>query len=369
MLMLAPRTCDALRTIRTLMLGGEALPVALVQQARQNLSARVINMYGPTETTIWSTTHELHEVGETIPIGQPILNTQTYILDSYLQPVPVGIVGELYIGGAGTARGYLKRPGLTAERFIPDPFGHEPGGRLYRTGDVVRYGADGAIEYMGRLDHQVKLHGFRIELPEIEVALGRHASVREAVAIVREEESGDKRLIAYVVATPGATLDVRALQDYARAHLPTYMVPSFIVVLDALPLTANGKVDRKRLPALERSRQDGGAGYVAPQNKLEQTIASIWQQALQVEQIGVQDNFFDRGGHSLLMAQVQSQLQQSLQRDVPLITLLEHPTISALAGYLRQQELARPSFQQSIDRAQRQLESRRRTRLVSTGKD
>jgi natural product biosynthesis luciferase-like monooxygenase protein len=369
MLMLSPRTCDALGTLRTLLLGGEALPVALAQQTKEKFSARVINMYGPTETTIWSTTHELGEIEKTIPIGQPILNTQTYILDSYLQPVPVGIAGELYIGGDGLARGYLNRPELTAERFIPDPFGHEPGGRLYRTGDVVRYRADGTIEYIGRTDHQVKLHGFRIELPEIEVVLGRHAAVREAVAIVREDQPGDKRLVAYVVPRAGVKPNVSELQNYVREHLPTYMIPSFIVVLEALPLTANGKVDRQKLPALERTRQDGGAGYVAPQNKLEQTIASIWQQALQVEQIGVQDNFFDRGGHSLLMAQVQSQLQKSLQRDVPLITLLEHPTISSLAAHLRQQELAQPTFQQSIDRAQRQLESRRRARLVTMSKD
>lgn len=365
MIALDPHSFEALQSVRVIMLGGEALPLALARQVKQSVPARLVNMYGPTETTVWSATGEIDALGNSVPIGRPILNTQLYILDRHLQPVPVGVAGELYIGGEGLARGYLNRPGLTAGAFIPDPFGSGPGGnrpgsRLYRTGDRVRYCRNGEIEFLGRKDHQIKLRGFRIELPEIEAVLCRFSPVREAVAII---PPGDDRLIAFVVARAGSVLDTAALQQYLRTQLPAYMVPQSIVELEALPLTSNGKVDRKRLPALQE--RPSSSHYVAPQNSLQENISAIWRDLLRLDQIGIHENFFDLGGHSLLMAQAQSQLRDRLQRNVPMVKLLEHPTISSLAGYLAGQEPARPALQQSIDRAQRQLESRRRSRSAA----
>jgi natural product biosynthesis luciferase-like monooxygenase protein len=362
MLSLEPDTFEALKSLRAVMLGGEALPAALARQVRDALPGKLINMYGPTETTIWSTTHDIREVGSAIPIGKPIANTQCYILDGHLRPVPARIAGELYIGGDGLARGYLKRPSLTAGKFIPDPFGTELGARLYRTGDQARYLPDGTIEFLGRTDFQVKLRGFRIELEEIETVLGEHGAVRETVVTVQERVSGDARLVAYLVAKPGLSPVIDELRSFMKEKLPEYMVPSIFVMLPALPLTANGKVDRKALPMPELTRPDLQAGYVPPRSNLEQSIAAVWQQVLKIEKAGVHDNFFDLGGHSLLMAQVHSQLEQNFQKSLPLVKLLEHPTISSLAKYLSQQQTAPPpSFEQNRDRAMKQRERFRRS--------
>jgi surfactin family lipopeptide synthetase A len=287
--------------------GGEALTQQLAAELMAR-AGRVWNLYGPTETTVWSTCYELKDPEGPVLIGQPIGNTQVYVLDRYLQPVPVGVPGELYLGGVGVARGYLNRPALTQERFVPDPFGGE--GRLYRTGDVARYRVDGNLEYLGRLDHQVKIRGFRIELGEVEAVLLEHPRVAQAVVVVREERVGDKRLVAYFVLGPGQQVTVTELRKYLRHRLPQYMVPQHFVELEGLPLTPNGKVDRRALPM----PFSGGAvedSYVAPRTEMEACVAAIWQEVLGVERVGVHDNFFDLGGHSLLTLQVAARIEQA----------------------------------------------------------
>ncbi|MBU6346822.1 MAG: amino acid adenylation domain-containing protein, partial [Cyanobacteria bacterium REEB494] len=311
--------------------GGEALPGSLAE-ALLPRTASLWNLYGPTETTIWSTTQLIHRP-DAISIGRPIANTQIYVLDCLLQPRPIGVVGDLYIGGEGVARGYLNRPELTAERFIPNPFGP---GRLYKTGDLARWLPDGNIEYLGRVDHQVKIRGFRIELGEIEAVLGSHPAVQTCVVVAREDAPGDKRLVAYLVeAAPGLLpTDTRervaALRSHLQSRLPDYMVPGAFVWLDALPLTPNGKVDRRALPAPESSVSS--ESHAAPRTASEQALAEIWQQVLRVDQVGVQDNFFGLGGHSLLATQVLSRIRQQLSVELPLRALFEAPTVEGLAA-------------------------------------
>ena len=359
MLSMHDSTIEALRSLRACMLGGEALPAALAEQIKAALPSRIINMYGPTETTIWSATHEVAAIETTIPIGRPISNTQIYILDPQLQPVPIGVAGELHIGGAGLAHGYLHRPDLTATKFIPSPF--DPGMRLYKTGDLARYRADGTLEFLGRIDYQVKIRGYRIELEEIEAVIATHPLIREVVVIAREDAPGDKHLVAYFVARQ-PNHNPSELREFVKEQLPDYMLPSLFVELDALPLTSNGKIDRKALPAPDRSQREPRQQYHPPQSQIERTVAMVWQDVLKVEQVGVHDNFFDLGGHSLLMAQAHHQLQTIFQQELPLIKLLEHPTISELAKYLSQAEHQRPSFQSSQDRAKRQLDGLKRQR-------
>jgi surfactin family lipopeptide synthetase C len=330
--------------------GGEALSKDLVEPLLQR-SAAVWNVYGPTETTIWSTIHAVQPTDHPIPIGRPIANTQVYILDHQLDPVPTGVPGELYIGGIGLAQGYLNRPALTAERFIANPFYRVEGGKektaclpspsslLYKTGDLVRYRPDGCLEFLGRLDHQVKLRGFRIELGEIEAVLRQHTAVRDAAVIVHERESGDRRLVAYVV-LPLDSADSAELMGELRRHLeqqlPNPMIPAIIVYLNALPLTPNGKVDRRQLPDPEEHNPVVTTPYIAPKSNLEQLIASVWRSVLGLEKVGIHDNFFDLGGHSLLMLQVYSQLQDSINHPLSLVDLFAHPTVQALAQYLSQ---------------------------------
>ncbi|MBA4376475.1 MAG: non-ribosomal peptide synthetase, partial [Anaerolinea sp.] len=325
--------------IRLLIIGGEkALTnrfIAWKEHATQ--SVFLINTYGPTEATIVSTLCNLSEKvrgsdqSPIIPIGCPIANTQIYILDSNLQPVPIGISGEIHIGGDGLARGYLHRPGLTAEKFIPDPFSVESGARMYKTGDLARYLPDGNIEFLGRIDQQVKIRGFRIELGEMETVLTRHPAVSEAVAIVREDKLGDKRLVAYFVPNSDEThLTVTELRQFMTEKLPNYMVPASFVALDALPLTPNGKVDRKALLALETPEYGRDKEYVAPQTPTEEALAKIWSELLGVEKVGANDNFFELGGHSLLAALVISRINKALQVMISLKILYNNPTINEL---------------------------------------
>ncbi|AGC44904.1 non-ribosomal peptide synthetase [Myxococcus stipitatus DSM 14675] len=362
-LMAEPESVEALSGLRRLMVGGEALPSSLGTTLRQALGegARLLNMYGPTETTIWSSTHDVRDESSPVAsIGSPFSRTQFYLLDAKLRPVPVGVPGELFIGGAGVVRGYLSRPELTAERFVPDPFSREPGARVYRTGDRARWRDDGTVEFLGRVDHQLKVRGFRIEAGEIEAVLSARPEVREAVVVAREDSPGDVRLVAYVVARDGQTVDATALRDAVALRLPEHMVPSLLVTLPALPLTPNGKVDRKALPAPTAARASRAA-YVAPQSQLELQISDVWKQVLNVEQVGVDDNFFDLGGHSLLMVQVHARLKAVLGSELPLLKLLEHPTVSALARYLRQGPASNVTPVESAqDRAKRQLESMKR---------
>jgi amino acid adenylation domain-containing protein len=325
----------------TLLCGGEALPRPLAQ-ALLDTGAAVWNLYGPTETTIWSTLHRVQPHDDPIPIGRPIANTTVYVLDHMLSPTPINVPGELYIGGAGLARGYHQRPELTAERFVANPFVDEPTARMYRTGDQVRYRPDGTIEYLGRLDHQVKVRGFRIELGEIESVLAAHDTVQHAVVVVREDVPGDQRLVAYLVGTSGAGAASATLKTWLGERLPPYMVPSAFVTLDAFPLTPNGKVDRRALPAPRTSGHESGASFVSPSGSVESLVADIWREVLHVERVGANDNFFDLGGHSLLVVQLQSKLRERFHHDLSLMELFRRPTVSAIAAYVNEQTASPP---------------------------
>jgi polyketide synthase PksJ len=312
--------------------GGEALPRDLAARLVQN-GATLWNLYGPTETTIWSTAQDVTIAGGAESIGRPIANTQIHVLDPLLRATAVGFAGELFIGGAGVARGYWNRPDLTAERFVPDPFSRVPGARMYRTGDGARYLPDGRIEYLGRLDHQVKVRGFRIELGEIEVVLAECAGVRQAVALVREDVPGDPRIVAYIE-NDQAPPAVNALRTHIASRLPRYMHPSFYVMLDALPLTPNGKVDRAALPAPDGARQSTDA-YVPPQSEMQERIARVWAEILRVDRVGLTDNFFDLGGHSLLLMRVHGRLvEEGLAGDLSLMDLFQYPSVEALSRRL-----------------------------------
>ena len=267
-------------------------------------------MYGPTETTVWSAVQRVEAGGAPVAIGAPIANTKLYVLDACGEPQPIGVPGELCIGGAGLARGYWKRPELTAERFVRDPFETREGARLYRTGDRARRRADGTMEFLGRLDHQVKVQGFRIELGEIESVLAADPRVREAAVVARELEPGDTRLFAYVVAKGAAAPMASELRERLRERLPESMIPAAFVTLDALPRTPNGKVDRAALPAPDRSSARPEPGAEMPQTPIEKRIAAIWQELLKVEAVSVHDNFFDLGGHSLLAMRALARLER-----------------------------------------------------------
>uniref|UniRef100_UPI0028F10F1C AMP-binding protein n=1 Tax=unclassified Bradyrhizobium TaxID=2631580 RepID=UPI0028F10F1C len=318
-------------SLREVICSGEALPVETQNRFLAALPSRLHNLYGPTEAAVdvsfWPCRSEPEQTQ--VPIGRPISNIQLYVLDADLEPVPVGVAGELYIGGVGLARGYLHRPGLTAERFVPSPFAR--GERLYRTGDLARWRADGVLDYLGRLDHQVKLRGFRIELGEIEAALLAQAGVAQAAVVLRED-GGSKRLVAYVVAQPDAVTDGDALRGQLQRILPDYMVPSAIVVLASLPLTPNGKLDRNALPAPER--QGPAETMVAPRNATEATLAAIWRDVLKREQISVTDNFFALGGDSLSATRAIARTQKELKLNVPLKAMFEARTLEELAERL-----------------------------------
>jgi hypothetical protein len=294
-------------------------------------------MYGPTETTIWSAVGKLHQTDGPVLLCEPIANTQLYVLDEALQLVPIGVAGEFYIGGDGLARGYHGRAALTAERFVPDPYTREEGARMYRTGDLVRRQADGQLEFLGRLDHQVKIRGFRIETGEIESLLRQHPAVRDAVVIVRED-SGEKRLVAYLIFPSQQTVTTDELRAHLQQSLPDYMIPSAFIVLDELPLTTSGKVDRRRLPQPNEERPALARDFVAPRTPIEQEVAGIWEQVLKVKGVGVHDNFFDLGGHSLLATRVISRVNESLSMEMPLRAMFEHPTIAGFAIAAAQQQ-------------------------------
>ena len=313
--------------------GGEALPHDLAEQLLPRCS-ELWNMYGPTETTIWSSVYKVeHGMPGVAPIGRPIGNNTMYILDAHKAPMPVGVPGELYIGGDGVARGYLGRPELTAERFIPDPFSSKPGARMYRTGDLTRYLADGNIQFLGRADFQVKVRGFRIELGEIEAVLGKCPGVAQNVVVVREDKPCDKRLAAYVIRDGGIALTGEELRDQLRQKLPEYMVPSTVVFMEEFPLTPNGKVDRRALPAPEYKREEADA-FVGPRNQTEARLAEIWERVLGVSPVSVTDNFFELGGHSLLGSRLFAQVETVFGRKLPLATLFSAPTIELLAKSL-----------------------------------
>ncbi|MFI6442940.1 amino acid adenylation domain-containing protein, partial [Streptomyces sp. NPDC050759] len=316
--------------------GGEALNTRLAQRLFDAVGS-FTNVYGPSETTIWSTAYECEASPDTsVPIGRPLANTSVYVLDERMRLAPVGVPGELYIGGVGVSRGYRGRPGLTAQRFVPDPFGERPGARLYRTGDLVRYRPDGQLEFLGRLDHQVKVRGHRIELGEIESVLLGHPEVANATVIVREDQPGDRRLVGYVRAgAPG--LQVGSLRSYVGERLPGYMVPSVIVELPEIPLLPSGKVDRSRLPVPEAERPDLSAGYVAPRGPVQEVLAGIWADLLGLDRVGAEDDFFELGGHSLLVTRVMSRVRDTFDVEVPFGALFDAPTVAGLADAIDEQ--------------------------------
>jgi acyl-coenzyme A synthetase/AMP-(fatty) acid ligase/acyl carrier protein len=325
-------------SLRRVMSSGEALPAELVGRFFEVLPrAELHNLYGPTEAAVDVTYHACSpgDAERVVPIGRPVANTRIYVLDRGGAPTPVGVPGELHIGGVQVGRGYLGRPALTAEKFIPDPFASQAGARLYRTGDLARWRADGAVEYLGRMDHQVKIRGFRVELGEIEAVLAAHPALRETAVLAREDAPGDVRLVAYA-APAGAAPD--ALRAYLRERLPEHMVPAAFVLLDALPLSPNGKLDRRALPAPERGAR-GSAPYVAPRSDAEATLAAIWSDVLGVEQVGVHDHFFDLGGYSLLAVQVASRVQAAFGVSLPLHTLFQAPTVEALSQRIARAQL------------------------------
>ncbi len=329
-------------SLRLVIIGGEnAAPERLAQwQKNTDGSIRLVNTYGPTEATIvatsWNTVEPSSHDGllKSVPIGRPVSNVQAYVLDQHFLPVSIGMVGELCLGGAGIARGYLKRPNLTAEKFIPNPFSDQKGGRLYRTGDLARFLANGDIEFLGRIDHQVKIRGFRIELGEIETALRQHPGVQDVVVVSEEDAQHVNYLIAYFVPLHHPTPSVDELRSHLKANLPDYMVPSFFIEIDSIPLNAQGKVNKKALPKLDRSKQAGLREYAAARTPTEELLADIFAGVLQIQRVGIQDSFFDLGGHSLLGTQLTSRIRDTFGQELPLRVLFESPTVAGLAQHI-----------------------------------
>jgi len=355
-------TRAAVRGVQKLLIGGEIFTASLARQLRDSAPGEVHNMYGPTETTVWSTTHQLDGVGDSIPIGPPIANTVVRILDRAMRLSPPGVPGEIYIGGEGLARGYLNRPSLTAERFVPDPFSLEAGARLYRTGDLARYSINGEIEILGRLDNQVKIRGFRIELGEIEAVLRSCPGIKEAVVIAREHASGDKRLLAYLVPSADA-LQVAAVRSFLHQKLPSHQIPSTFTFLEELPLTPNKKVNVHALP--DPAGTEPSAVGDTPESETEQNIAAVWSEVLDVAGIGAHDNFFEIGGTSLLVVQVNARLREVFNREIPIVEMFRNPTVSTLARFLEGGAEDKPSFDQAQNRAAQQANAMSRQKRLA----
>jgi amino acid adenylation domain-containing protein len=349
-------------SLREVIAAGEQLRITpgIVELFSRLTDCSLYNQYGPSEShaaTEFGLTGPPAEWTVLTPIGHPIADAQVHVLDPQMQPVPVGVPGELYIGGVGVARGYLDRPELTAERFLPDPFGGVPGARLYRTGDLGRYRPDGALEFLGRIDHQVKIRGFRVEPGEVEATLGRHPAVRECVVVARTTDAGSHHLVAYIglqsrSEPPGAG----ELRSFLKGSLPEYMIPTTFVALARLPLTPTGKVDRNALPPPESSRPEVTAAFALPRTPLEHTLALMWAEILGLERVGIDDNFFELGGHSLLATQVASRVRETLRVELPLRQLFEAPTVAELATVLTKHVQPHPASveggAQSSDRPQ-----------------
>jgi amino acid adenylation domain-containing protein len=326
-------------SLKYVLCGGESLPVEMLQGFFASTGAELHHSYGPTETSIAVTewTARRDESPRVVPIGRPLANTQVYVLDERMEPVPHGVAGELYAGGTCVGRGYLHRPELTAERFIPDPFGEDAGARLYRTGDRVRYRADGNVEFLGRVDHQVKIRGYRIEPGEIEAALRAHPSVRESLSLLRADGRGGKQLVAYVVRQPGQNVTTADLRGHLKQRLPEYMIPSAFVMLEELPLMTNGKVDRKRLPAPEQNSAELEEEFAGPRDMLEFRLAQLWEEVLDLHPVGIRHSFFELGGHSILAVRLMAKVRKAFDCHLPVATLFEAGTIERLASVIRRE--------------------------------
>lgn len=372
-----------LEAMETVISAGES---CLCETAKKwSVDRNFFNAYGPTECTIGPTYYlfdedDLNEsIGEgigirdnlTCPIGRPIKNMQIYLLDQDLQPVPFGIPGEMYIGGAGVARGYLNRPQLTAEKFIPNPYDKKGGSRIYKTGDLARYLSDGNIEFLGRTDYQVKVRGYRIELGEVESVLMRHQLVSQAVVVTAGEATSDRKLAAYVVPIKGNPIDVDQIRLFMRESLPDYMVPTAFKIMAELPLNNSGKVDRQKLPPIDADQDGREAIYVPPQTGLEREIAAVWQEILKVDRVSLDDNFFDLGGHSLLMTKTHLRLQEVMERELSIVDLFSYPTIRLLAAFLNKDEKELQRVEAGYLRATKQKDAmqRQRERLQSIAKE
>jgi amino acid adenylation domain-containing protein len=354
----SPEKC---RSVRRVICSGEVLSADLQSAFFGQFQSELHNLYGPTEAAVdvTSWTCERNEDRLRIPIGKPIANTQIYVLDEFMEPAPIGIPGELYIGGTGLSRGYLAEAGVTAQSFLPNPFSTVPGERIYRTGDLARYLPDGNIEFLARIDNQIKLSGHRVEPGEIEEIIRSHAAAKQAV-VVADEENGIKRLVAYVVPRAGQSVNAFDLKRHIRQKLPETMVPGAIVEIQELPLTASGKIDRKRLPKVAAMKL-GGAETAEndkePRTEIERYIAQIWHEQLQLPNIGVDDNFFDLGGHSLLLLTIHEKLSARFNDQVTVIDLFTYPTIATLAGYLERPQDDAPLELAAMERADRQLQA------------
>jgi aspartate racemase len=361
---------EDLKPLRQLLAGGDVLSTKHVQKVLDSLDCALINGYGPTENTTFTCCYSIPRgarVGSSVPIGMPISNTQVYVLDSNLEPVPVGEVGELYIGGDGLARGYLNQIDLTAERFITSPFPELSSARLYGTGDLARQMPDGTVEFVGRADNQVKIRGFRIELEEIEVALTSQPGVREAVVIARELATADKQLVAFIVGSPQTTPEICGLRAHLERTLPDYMIPAFIFVLPALPLDPNGKVDRRALGLMIPHEVDRRSTFVGPVTETEQKIAEVLQEVLHIEKVGTDDNFFDLGANSLQLARAHSRLQCLLDPELGIISLFQNPTVKSLARFLSRDIQKQTPASGVQERAARQRGALERQRQVHKG--
>jgi amino acid adenylation domain-containing protein len=328
--------------IRVVIIGGEKAQPTALERWRQRVSesVRLVNTYGPTEATIVATWCDLNNgtgtvgVAGEVPIGRALPNVRAYVLDEHGDPVPIGVPGELYLGGAGLARGYLKRPELTADRFVPDPFSGASSARLYRTGDCVRYLGDGSLQYLARIDNQEKIRGFRIEPGEIETVLRQSEQLRDAVVVVNTDDEGEKRLIAYVLGSSDSSPNTSELRTFVKERLPHYMIPGAFVILDKWPLTSSGKVDRQALPPPNSFRPEMDKAYEAPRTAVEEVLCGIWGEVLRVQQVGIGDNFFELGGHSLLATRLLSQVRSAFEVRLPLRSIFEAPTVLGMANSL-----------------------------------
>ncbi|BAY34381.1 amino acid adenylation domain-containing protein [Nostoc carneum NIES-2107] len=368
--LLASAPAKSILPRQLLILGGEAATWDLIAQIQQQAAnCRILNHYGPTEATVGTLTCLVEPNQQlssdfktnTVPLGRPLAHTQVYLLDEQMQPVPIGVTGELYIAGAGLARGYLHRPQLTAEKFLANPL-NQNCTRLYKTGDLARYLPNGNIEFIGRVDRQVKLRGFRIELGEIESIICQYPHVQQAVVVLQQQEKSHQRLVAYIVLKPQNTINTDDLRQFLTQKLPEYMIPSAFVILKALPLTANGKIDFQALPEPDSYNRDLATIYQPPQTELEQAIANIWQEMLNVEKVGINDNFFELGGHSLLLVRIHSKLQKIVNQNLSITDLFAYPTISSLSKYLTQDGNQKSSLVTSQNRAESRISARNQRR-------
>lgn len=354
-LLLNENNLKKLNSLETVIVAGEECPIDLVKLHQQLLpEIELFNEYGPTEGTVWCTVYNCRELKDEnhVPIGRPIPNTQIYLLNANMRPVPIGIPGELYIGGIGLTRGYLNQPDLAAEKLVPDPFSDRAGARLYKTGDLARFLPDGNIEFLGRTDFQVKIRGYRIELGEIEALLNQHSAIKQAIVVAKDlsaEATEDKRLVAYIIPEPGRKPNISELRNYLNKQLPEFMVPSHFVFMNSFPVTPNGKIDRKALPEPDRTRPELEATFVEPRNQVEEVLAGIWSELLNIEKVGINDNFFDLGGHSILVVQLVSRIREVFQEELPLRSVFEHPTILELAELLLEDPQKRARIEKTAE--------------------